>query len=538
KISDEEIQAHEKALAEFQERGDEKEAAKVLGQLGILHYRRGEWDLATEYCETSMEIFETLGDQHGLAQTYNNLGSVYFRKGEWNLAIKYYEKDMEISEALGDRHGVGLTLANIGKGYLDRSDLAKAKKNLEEAIKKIHLDSRPHYPNALNWLAVSLRMVADQKKHEAKLTSSGADRKELVSDAVELYREAGERYEETHGLPLSRMPRSLLMDAHLTRGLSYSVQNITAEDAGKAIELLDSAIAEMIAALEFADGADTIRLKGAIASHKAKRCVREIDLHKKDAEKRDRLLDRAINYLGEASESFGSLGETGAYSSKTCDGCRHLYKALGLIRDGYMEESNRKITDAVSEIRLAEECYQSISNELGTDVLDQVNEILRRVADNLKNAKGFDPGGAVDAANNVFDALDEIAGVGLRNMIKILVWDEAGNVTERQIPTIESPGGDIAKDGGVIVSGDIGDNATINIDTGNESLPEKRKTISLWDYVLGAIGAIVTGVITAISMSLYFEEPIKNFRIPAGIICVIILLIIIYMRYRISNPKT
>ena len=71
-----------------------------------------------------------------------------------------------------------------------------------------------------------------------------------------------------------------------------------------------------------------------------------------------------------------------------------------------------------------------------------------------------------------------------------------------------------------------------------ESLLEKRKTVSLWDYVLGAIGAIVTGVITAISMSLYFEEPIKNFRIPAGVICVIMLLIIIYMRYRISNSKT
>jgi len=329
-----------------------------------------------------------------------------------------------------------------------------------------------------------------------------------------------------------------MMDAHITRGLSYSVQNITTEDANKAIELLDRAIAEMVDALEFSDGTDTIRLKGAIASHKAKRCVREINLHREDAKKRDRLLDLAIDYLGEASESFGSLGETGACNSKTCDGCRHLYTALGLIRDGYREESNQKIKDAVFEIRSAEECYQSISNELGTDVLDQVNEILMRVADNLKNVEGFDPGGAVDAANNVFDALDEIAGVGLRNMIKILVFDEAGNVTERKLSEGSMTGGGSARDGGVILSGTIGDNAAINIDTGNESLPEKRKTVSLWDYVLGAIGAIVTGVITAISMSLYFEEPIKNFRIPAGIIFVIMLLIIIYMRYRISNSKT
>ncbi len=531
------IEYYEKSMKIFEDMGDQHGIAVTCNNFGTVYARKGVWDRAIKYLKKSMKIKEALGDRHGLAQTYGNLGSVYKDKGEWDLAIEYYEKDMEISEALGDRHGVGVTLSNIGKGYLDRSDPVEAKSDLEEAIKNIHPDARPAYPNALNWLAVSLRMIADQKKHEAKL-ASGANREKLVSDAEGLYREASERYEETYRLPLARMPRSLLMDAHLTRGLSYSVQNITEEDASAAIKLLDRVIAEMKAALEFADGADAIRLEGAIASHVAKRCVREIDLHREDAKERDRLLDLAIDYLGEASESFGSLGETGACSSKTCDGCRHLYTALGLIRDGYREESNQKIMDAVSEIRLAEACYQSISNELGMDVVDRVNEILRRVADNLKNAKGFDPGGAVDAANNVFDALDEIAGVGLRNMIKILVFDEAGNVTERQIPTIKASGGDIAKDGGVIFSSDIGDNATINIDTGNESLPEKRKTVSLWDYVLGAIGAIVTGVITAISMSLYFEEPIKNFRIPAGVICVIMLLIIIYMRYRISNSKT
>jgi tetratricopeptide (TPR) repeat protein len=531
------IEYYEKSMKIKETLGDRHGLASTYNNLGSVYYRKGEWDRAIEYYEKSMKIKETLGDRHGLAQTYNNLGNMYARKGEWDIAIEYYEKDMEISETLGDRHGAGITLANIGKLYLDRSDPMGAKRKLEEAIKNIHPDARPHFPNALGWLAVSLRMIADQKKHEAKLASSDVDCKKLVSDAAALYSEAGELYEETYGLPLARMPRSLLMDAHLTRGLSYSVRNITEEDAGKAIELLDSAIAEMVAALEFADGADAIRLDGAIASHKAKRCVREIDLHREDAKKRDRLLDEAIDYLGGASESFGSLGETGACSSKTCDGCRHLYKALGLIRDGYREESNQKIVDAVSEIRLAEECYQSISNELGMDVVGRVNEILERVADNL-NLEGFDPSRAYRAANNVLDALDEISGVGLRNMIKILVWDEAGNVTERKLSEGSTTGGGSARDGGVILSGTIGDNATINIDAGRESLPEKWKTVSLWDYVLGAIGAIVTGVITAISMSLYFEEPIKNFRIPAGVICVIMLLIIIYMRYRISNSKT
>ncbi len=512
--------------------------AKILGQLGILYYRRDEWDLAIEYYEKSMKIFEALGDQCGLAAAYGNLGNVYAYKSERDRAIEYYENSMEISKALGDRYGAGITLSNIGKLHLDRSDPMSAKRYLKEAIETIHPDARPHFPNALNWLAASLRMIADQKKREAKLAASGADRKKLVSNAAKLYWEAAEKYKETYNLPLARMPRSLLMDAHIARGLAYSVQNITEADAGKAIALLDRAITEMEAALEFADGADTIRLDGVIASHKAKMCVREIGLHRDDAKKRDELLDEAISHLGDAAGSFGSLGDVGACSSKTCDGCRHLYTALGLVRDGYRNKSNQKIMDAVSEIRSAEECYQGIPNELGTEVVDQVNEILGRVIDNLENIEEFDPGSAVDAANDVFDALDEISGVGLRNMIKILVFDEAGNVTERQMPPMGSSGGNSARDGGVVFSGDIGDNTTISIDTGNEPPPDRRKSVSLWDYILGAIGAIVTGVITAISMSLYFEEPIKNFRIPAGVICVIMLLIIIYMRYRISNSKT
>jgi len=331
------------------------------------------------------------------------------------------------------------------------------------------------------------------------------------------------------------MPRSLMMDAHLTRGLSYSVRNITEEDADAAIALLDRAIAEMKAALEFADGADAIRLKGAIASHKAKRCVREIDLHKKDAEKRDHLLDRAIDYLGEASESFGSLGETGACSSKTCDGCRHLYKALGFIRDGYREQSNRAIMDAVSELRSAEECYRSISNELGAGVVDQVNEILRRVANNLKNIEGFDPGGAVDAAKDVFDALDEISGVGLRNMIKILVWDEAGNVTEKKISEGVTTDGEQK----ITVVGDhnVIQTAGRDMEQRGESLPEKRKSISIWDLILGVVIGLLVSFIASILLD-YYAEPVKNNPLPLVVIFLAALFITIFIRHRLTSSKT
>jgi len=74
-------------------------------------------------------------------------------------------------------------------------------------------------------------------------------------------------------------------------------------------------------------------------------------------------------------------------------------------------------------------------------VADQVDKILSRATTNLENLEGFKPGQAYSATKDFLEVIDEISGVGLRNMIKMLVFDEAGNVTEREIPTMRSPGG-------------------------------------------------------------------------------------------------
>jgi hypothetical protein len=55
KISDEEMQAYERALAEFQERVM-RETAKILRPLGIMYYRSGECDLGIEYYAKDMEV--------------------------------------------------------------------------------------------------------------------------------------------------------------------------------------------------------------------------------------------------------------------------------------------------------------------------------------------------------------------------------------------------------------------------------------------------------------------------------------------------
>lgn len=87
---------------------------------------------------------------------YGNLGSVYTDMGERNKAIEFYQKDLEISEKFGDEHGKSITLSNLGKLHLDKSpaEPETARTYLEESITLMNKEARPHYPNALNWLAL------------------------------------------------------------------------------------------------------------------------------------------------------------------------------------------------------------------------------------------------------------------------------------------------------------------------------------------------------------------------------------------------
>jgi hypothetical protein len=196
--------------------------------------------------------------------------------------------------------------------------------------------------------------------------------------------------------------------------------------------------------------------------------------------------------------------------------------------------------DAVSEIRSAEQCYESVSNELGRDVADQVDKILNRATTNLENLDGFKPGQAYSATKDFLDVIDEISGVGLRNMIRILIFDEAGNVTERQTPKA----GQIAMDGGINISidntrGDVDVCQTGHTyETGKEPPPEKQKSISRWDFILGAISGFSVDAIAIILMHYCFEESVKSHPILLVTLFVVTLFTTIFIRHKLSKSKT
>jgi tetratricopeptide (TPR) repeat protein len=98
----------------------------TLGNIGIVHADKGEYDKALEYYDKSLKIEEELGDKRGMGDTLNNIGIVHLNKGEYDTALEYYDKSLKIQEERGDKDGMGYSLNNIGLVHSEKGDYDKA----------------------------------------------------------------------------------------------------------------------------------------------------------------------------------------------------------------------------------------------------------------------------------------------------------------------------------------------------------------------------------------------------------------------------
>ncbi|MFZ3060170.1 MAG: tetratricopeptide repeat protein [Candidatus Methanoperedens sp.] len=430
------IEFYQKSLETKEKLGDVQGAAQTYNNLGLVYADMGEWSKAIEFYQKSLETFENLGDVHGAAQTYTILGSVYADMGEWDKAIEYYQKSLEISEKFGDVHVKGITLTKLGKLHLDKKppDIEVALGYLEEGIKLINKEARPHYPNALNWLALCCHRLGSMKKSQAKGEKDHKKREELVNTAASFFSVASEHYSEAAGLPRVNIP-SLWMYAHLDKGLSYSVKNITERDESKALKLLDSAKDEFKQALKFADETNRLRLQGIIYEHEAKLYIRRATAEK-SIKSQNKMLDKAVEALQNAVGYFEKLGDEKQCDIKTCDGCRHLFKGLRSFRMGIKDNSKKLIGEAVSEIHEARLCYDGALNELGKDTVDILNKSFDYVD---KLIESEDKELTTKVTREFIKIIDEISSTGLQKIVKMYTFDESMNVKGNLPEKSESP---------------------------------------------------------------------------------------------------
>jgi tetratricopeptide (TPR) repeat protein len=72
--------------------------AKCLGDIGYIHFMKGEHEEALEYSQRGMTIYEALGNQRGVGDCLHNMGLVYGVKREHETALKYYQRSLDLAE--------------------------------------------------------------------------------------------------------------------------------------------------------------------------------------------------------------------------------------------------------------------------------------------------------------------------------------------------------------------------------------------------------------------------------------------------------
>jgi tetratricopeptide (TPR) repeat protein len=389
--------------------------------------------------ETILENYpENTQFQSYVAGTQNNLGNLLRDMGRLEEAKERYERALELVKGQRNPHDTGWTLSLLGLLELEREvpDLETAKNFLESSIEKLNRDIRPHYPNALNWLALCYYKLGEQKKREARQEKTREAARKYVSASARCYKRSCTRYKEAYELPYARMPVELLIDAHLADAFASSVQIISEDEDRKAVAMLNEAIERIgpACALAVDDEAQRKRVAGARYDLLAKRSIRSVSLYRNEKEKQESLLADASENLINAARHFEELQSDKTAAS--CHGCACLYTGLKKFKDGVMSGTLKPIADAHEEFKKASEFYTKAESEVGADVISTINEVVSAIEDYIDALRAGEKlmiGEYLPIYETINNLIEQVSAVGLKNVFKAYIFDEGMNLVDEKM---------------------------------------------------------------------------------------------------------
>jgi tetratricopeptide (TPR) repeat protein len=114
---------------------DKKGEIIGLGNIGIIYRLRREPDKAMEYYRESLKLSIEIDYKHGIARAYGNLGLVYKSEGDIKNAMNYYQKSLDEFYHIGDKKGIAINLNNLGNFYSDLGKYDEALKSYKDMLK-------------------------------------------------------------------------------------------------------------------------------------------------------------------------------------------------------------------------------------------------------------------------------------------------------------------------------------------------------------------------------------------------------------------
>jgi len=112
------------ALKIYQELGDKKGTATMLGNIGVVYMSEGgNNSKALEYDFKALAIYLELGDKIGISRNLGNIGIAYHDMGNDAEALKYAKNSLQLHQEIEDNQGIAINLSSIGALYYKEKDL-------------------------------------------------------------------------------------------------------------------------------------------------------------------------------------------------------------------------------------------------------------------------------------------------------------------------------------------------------------------------------------------------------------------------------
>lgn len=122
------------ALQQFKEIGDKVGTARILSDIGVIHWYEAKYPDALKYYFDALRMHEEMGNKSDIAVTLCNIGIVYNNQKDYQKALEYITKANKIDEGMGNKSGIAANLANIGELYRNLNDYGKARENLLRSL--------------------------------------------------------------------------------------------------------------------------------------------------------------------------------------------------------------------------------------------------------------------------------------------------------------------------------------------------------------------------------------------------------------------
>src|SRR6185437_11783269 len=153
------------SLQQFEEIGDKLGTARILSDIGVIHWYQANYPDALKYYFDALRINEEINNKPDIAVTLCNIGIVYNSQKDYQKALTYITKANKIDEEMGNQSGIAANLGDIGELYRNLNDQEKA---LEYVLKSLQLYKELGDKNGIARDLGNLGVIYTEQKNYSK----------------------------------------------------------------------------------------------------------------------------------------------------------------------------------------------------------------------------------------------------------------------------------------------------------------------------------------------------------------------------------